>query len=97
MPRALVLLAASSLVALAACGSGPKLTVATAPEPTDPALARGHDVFAAKCNRCHGYPDPSAVSEAEWPEVVQEMGEKAGLADDDRKAVLAYLVASRKK
>jgi hypothetical protein len=97
MSRTLSLLAVSSLLALAACGGGPKLTVAAAPAAADPSLARGHDVFEAKCKRCHGYPDPGAVSEAEWPGVMTTMGAKAGLADDDTKAVLAYILASRKK
>ncbi|MBX3228400.1 MAG: cytochrome c [Labilithrix sp.] len=86
-----------SLSGLAGCY--PKTTAApptlTAAQLEVPALARGREVFAAKCNGCHGYPDLGAVGAAKWPAVMDDMGRKASLTPADTDAALQYVLAAR--
>jgi len=74
-------------------------SVATAstrwPGVTPASLAVGHDLFLAKCNSCHEYPDLGAISEGRWPGIVESMGKKSQLAAEERDAVLHYVLASR--
>jgi hypothetical protein len=58
-------------------------------------LAAGREHFVAKCNGCHSYPDLVAIPEARWPDIVQRMAHKAGLAEVEREAVLRFVVAAR--
>jgi hypothetical protein len=65
------------------------------PGVTAGALSAGRDHFVAKCNGCHGYPDLGAVPEGRWPEILESMAKKAGLAAEQREAVLHFVLASR--
>jgi hypothetical protein len=62
---------------------------------TAASLAAGRDHFLAKCNGCHGYPDPGAVAEERWPDVVERMAKKAGLGAEEKDGVLRYVLAWR--
>jgi trimethylamine-N-oxide reductase cytochrome c-type subunit TorC len=68
---------------------------ASVPPGSDSSVSYGRDVFARNCNKCHQYPDPTAVDEDKWPSVLEEMGEKAKLSRADREAVLKYILAAR--
>jgi mono/diheme cytochrome c family protein len=74
-------------------------SVATAsarwPGATAGALSVGRDLFLAKCDECHGYPDLVAVAEDRWPRVLDGMARKAHLSPDERDEVLHYVLASR--
>ena len=65
------------------------------PGVTAASLSAGHDHFIAKCNGCHGYPDLGAISEDEWPSIVDRMAKKAGLAAAERDDVLHYVLTAR--
>lgn len=65
------------------------------PGATPQSLAHGRELFVAKCNGCHGYPDLASIDEARWPAVVDRMGEKADLAAKDREDVLRFVLAAR--
>jgi hypothetical protein len=65
------------------------------PGVTAKSLSGGRDLFVAKCNGCHGYPNLVDISEERWPGVMDKMGAKAHLVPDDRDAVLHYVLASR--
>src|SRR5690349_18731618 len=45
------------------------------PGTTEPQLAAGHDLFLAKCNGCHGYPDLNDTSDDEWPSIAARMAD----------------------
>ena len=64
---------------------------------TADALSMGHDRFVAKCNGCHGYPDLLAIADERWPAIVERMAKKAHLGDEERDAVLHYILASREE
>ena len=65
------------------------------PGVTPAALSHGHDLFVAKCNGCHGYPDLGAIPDERWPHIVEKMAKKSDLGPEDGDAVLHYVLASR--
>ncbi len=103
--RGLALLA---LVGLAACAGYPK--PGAAPPPVSPAaatvaatrwpgttaesLAAGRELFLAKCNTCHPMPDLGAVSDDEWPSVMNKMGNNAHLSPAETQSVLHFILAA---
>jgi mono/diheme cytochrome c family protein len=108
-PRgALLALSVTFLLALASgCGfpkSGPApqpVTPATVeaartrwPDASEAQLAAGRELFLAKCNSCHSYPDLHAVTDDKWPETVKRMGEKAKLDAAQTESVLRFVLSS---
>jgi mono/diheme cytochrome c family protein len=79
--------ALSTASATSASARWPGVTAAT--------LATGRDLFLARCNGCHGYPDPAAIPDERWPAIVEKMGGKSGLGADERGEVLHYILAAR--
>jgi cytochrome c5 len=65
------------------------------PGATAASLAAGHDLFLAKCNGCHAYPDLAAVRNEEWQGIVESMGKKSHLDADQRAEVLQFVLAKR--
>ena len=65
------------------------------PDATLGSLEAGRSLFLGNCNRCHGYPIPSAYSEERWRKIVPWMGGKAGLSDAEQENVLRFLLARR--
>jgi hypothetical protein len=46
-----------------------------------------------KCGECHNYMLPEQVDVDEWEDAMPKMIRHAGLAADDEKAVLSYVLA----
>jgi hypothetical protein len=65
------------------------------PGVTASSLSAGRDLFLAKCNGCHDYPDLPAISDERWPNILEKMGPKADLVAEQRDAVLHFVLASR--
>jgi hypothetical protein len=65
------------------------------PGVTADSLARGRELFLAHCNACHSYPDLVVISDDRWPGLIDWMGKKAHLSDEERDAVLHFVLASR--
>ena len=65
------------------------------PGVTASSLAAGRDLFLARCNGCHAYPDLASVPEADWPHVLDGMARKSHLDAQGRDAVLHFVLASR--
>lgn len=55
-------------------------------------LTAGRSVYLARCGTCHQHYSPSEFASAEWPKWVDDMRERAKLADAERARVLQYLV-----
>lgn len=106
------ILFASALAALVvACA--PKVTPAastttetttsstSAPASTaNPATAKieaGHQVYTAKCGRCHALKEPSHYTAERWVPILQSMAPKAKLSEEETANVLAYVQANAKK
>lgn len=56
-------------------------------------LQRGHVTYMLKCGECHNYMLPKHVDVEDWEDVMPKMIRHAGLASEDEKAVLAYVLA----
>lgn len=65
------------------------------PDATPASLASGREIFLAKCNACHGYPDIRAVDESRWPDILRTMAERARIDDAQRESVLRFVTAVR--
>jgi hypothetical protein len=65
------------------------------PEVSSESLAAGRELFVAKCNHCHGYPDLVATEEAKWPEIVERMGPRSKLGPAEVNLVLRFIQAAR--
>lgn len=93
-PAALLLLAA-------ACAPLPHPTPlqvaarqATEPAVTLESLEAGRTLVIRECGGCHAPPRPTKEEPGEWPDVVEEMAEKAKITDAEAAAILAYLLAT---
>jgi hypothetical protein len=65
------------------------------PGVTGSALSAGHDLFLAKCDACHAYPDLTAIAEERWPKILDSMASKSHLNAEQHDEVLHYILASR--
>lgn len=60
-------------------------------------LNGGRELYAAKCNGCHGYPDIATIPDEKWPEIMQRMGKKSDLTPEQSNQVLAFVRTAKKK
>jgi len=65
------------------------------PGVTSGSLSKGHDLFLANCDVCHGYPDLTAIPDERWPNILAKMAKKSHLGAEERDAVLHFVLASR--
>jgi hypothetical protein len=56
-------------------------------------LQHGHVTYMLKCGECHNYMLPQQVDVDEWEDAMPKMIRHAGLAPEDEKAVLSYVLA----
>lgn len=56
-------------------------------------LQHGHVTYMLKCGECHNYMIPKDLDIDEWEDTMPKMIRHAGLAPDDEKAVLSYVIA----
>lgn len=106
------LLFASALAALvAACAhkatpaasttsAGTTAPSTTTTSPSNTAVAKveaGHQVYNAKCGRCHALKEPSHYTAERWVPILQSMAPKARLSEEETANVLAYVQANAKK
>jgi cytochrome c5 len=64
---------------------------------TPESLAAGRETFATKCNKCHSHPDVNAISEEEWPSILDSMAKKAELTVKQKEDVLHFILSARTK
>jgi cytochrome c5 len=55
-------------------------------------LQQGHDLFKNKCGNCHKLPSPSSYDAAKWTKILEKMGPKAKLNQDQVALVYKYVV-----
>jgi hypothetical protein len=66
------------------------------PGVTADSLAVGRDLFVAKCNGCHGYPDVITIADDRWPGILKTMARKKSHLDAEQSdAILHFVLASR--
>lgn len=59
------------------------------------AMEHGREIYMGKCTSCHSAQTISKYSAAEWPKIVDDMGERAKLGPAEEHAVLEYVLAAR--
>jgi hypothetical protein len=58
-------------------------------------IARGHDVYAARCQRCHSLEPPQDRTVKEWEHILPRMARKARIDEAEMGDVRAYILAAR--
>jgi nitrate/TMAO reductase-like tetraheme cytochrome c subunit len=71
------------------------MAVAKSPAVSEQSISTGRDLFIAKCNGCHGYPDLDSIAEERWPGVMKKMAGKADLTCSQGDDVLRFVLAAR--
>ena len=105
---ALLCLACPGLVGFVACplpasAGGPPLSQAppspvgaqTNGELSATNLARGRQLYIAKCARCHKFHDPARYTNAEWKKWMTSMSKKSRLKPDQELLITRYLETFR--
>lgn len=60
-------------------------------------LERGRTLFVHRCIECHTLPAMWKYSREDWPQIVSDMSHRASLKPEEREAVIAYILAVRKR
>ncbi|WP_345253175.1 hypothetical protein [Flaviaesturariibacter amylovorans] len=60
-------------------------------------VTAGHQVYNAKCGRCHNLKDPANYTAERWEPILQKMAPMAKLSADETSQVRAYVQANAKK
>ena len=60
-------------------------------------LQKGRRVFVSQCGRCHELIAPAAVKTSDWKLLIPGMCWNAGLSKADEAAVMAYVMAAKKR
>jgi mono/diheme cytochrome c family protein len=63
----------------------------------NPELERGRILFVRRCIECHTLPAIWKYSQEDWPKIVTNMSHRSSLKDVERDAVIAYVLAARKR
>ncbi|MBI5240063.1 MAG: cytochrome c [Elusimicrobia bacterium] len=80
-------LAALALAAaLAACAG-------SIPRAPSTALARGRELYVAKCSSCHALYAPREYPPQRWPGLVADMSRPAKVTEEQARSILSYLLA----
>lgn len=74
------------IILLSACsGSSNNSTAGTTKFP------EGKDLYVSKCTACHKAYEPELHTKDEWQKILDEMGSKAKLTNDEKTIILNYL------
>lgn len=74
-------------------------TTTTTPQPSaeNSTVEAGHQVYTARCGRCHGLKEPGNYTASRWTGILESMIPKAKLNDQESAQVTAYVMANAKK
>jgi nitrate/TMAO reductase-like tetraheme cytochrome c subunit len=73
-----------------------KVAVSPAPLLTNE-MAAAKETYEANCQRCHNLKKPANYTALEWPRLVDKMAPKAGISEEQKAAILNYVIAFAKK
>jgi cytochrome c5 len=65
------------------------------PDASPAQLSHGRETMESHCTACHSMPSPLHETAKDWPEVMQDMAEKAKLPTADEVAMLRFILAAR--
>jgi hypothetical protein len=58
-------------------------------------LQKGRGLFVSRCIECHTLPPIWRYSTEDWPDIVNNMSQRASLKPAERDAIVAYISATR--
>ena len=58
-------------------------------------LQDGRNLFARRCIECHTAPNLAYYSSSEWPRIIDSMAHRSNLSEEQRQAIVAYILAAR--
>ena len=90
-----LLLACLAFVGCETANYAPLVTTRRQAETTK--LERGRQLFVRRCIECHTLPAIWKYSRDDWPKIVNDMSHRASLKPEERDAVIAYILAARKR
>ena len=82
------ILALSVSILLGACGS---LAFPAKGQAGTNELAKGAELWANNCRRCHNYRSPATLTDAQWDVAVLHMRVRANLTGEEHRSILAFL------
>lgn len=56
-------------------------------------LTDGYKLYTGTCTNCHGTKSIYRIAEAKWPNIIDDMGEKAKLSATQKEALTKYIFA----
>lgn len=78
------------------CAKKVSVSPSTAPVLSDE-MAAAKETYEANCQRCHHLKNPAAYTTTEWPGLVDKMAPKARINEEQKAAILSYVLAFAKK
>jgi mono/diheme cytochrome c family protein len=60
-------------------------------------IARGYDLFARNCNKCHGLKNPANFTIEQWNSILPKMAKRTKLTPDEVELVHTYVTTFSKK
>ncbi|MEP6711830.1 MAG: hypothetical protein ABJA37_05430 [Ferruginibacter sp.] len=73
-----------------------KIDAATSAVTSDKSAAMGHDIYTAKCGRCHGLKKVDDYTTTQWAPIMERMAIKARLDSTEKANVIAYVQLAAK-
>jgi mono/diheme cytochrome c family protein len=61
------------------------------------ALSEGRNIYINRCSRCHGLKNPEHYTAVQWDKILNIMGKKAKLNDNEFEKVSHYVITMAKK
>ena len=71
------------------------LSTLQADEPYQPDIAKGAEVWADVCMRCHNLRQPADLSSRAWKYSMNHMRIRAGLTGEETQDIFAFIVQSK--
>jgi len=60
-------------------------------------IAKGYDIYARSCHKCHGLKNPGNFTNEQWNKILPTMAKRAKLKEDEIELVHNYVTLYSKK
>ncbi|RZJ69477.1 cytochrome c [Flavobacterium sp.] len=74
----------------------PEVAETTSPMPSPEGIAKGRDLYANNCGKCHKLFAPTDESKEDWEPILKRMQRKARLTDEDMVFIHDYIFSELK-
>jgi hypothetical protein len=92
---ATAMVSALSTILLIGCSTAPQTAGGPTTKQADVINGRGRaELWSQTCNRCHNALSPDQYNPAQWEVIVHHMRLRAGLTEEEQKAIVEFLQSS---